>query len=231
MGIAITQSRAARAGRHEARRRSPVIESWKPTRQTRRRDAGRAVHPRTRAPSRRTRDDLESHGKASFRRRMGGSRPALRGGPPCFIQEEDGAVRSPGLKHAPPAHANRCVGLSCLLCSSFSYPPGSRARRARPSPMDRTLGRPTRSHSPFFVPHSNAFPESRNGIDDLPDDPCTELIDRISLTISSRPVRHSQPHSRTHRFLLYSNVFGEERNLHYPRASYSFADAAPHHGI
>lgn len=134
MGIAITQSRAARAGRHEARRRSPVIESWKPTRQARRRDAGRAVHPRTRAPSRRTRDDLESHGKASFRRRMGGSRPAPRGGPPCFIQEEDGDVRSPGLKHAPPAHANRCVGLSCLLCSSFSYPPGSRARRARPSP-------------------------------------------------------------------------------------------------
>lgn len=209
MDIAITRSRAARAGRHEATRRSPVIESWKPTRQARRLDAGRAGQPRTRAPSRRTRDDLESHRKASFRRRMGGSRPAPVGGPPCFIQEEDDAVRSPGLKHAPPVRANRCVGLSCLLCSSFSYPPDSKARRARPSPDGSN---PRTAHAQPRTPSvrpSNAFPESRNSIDDLPDDPCTELIDRISLMISSRPVRHAQPHSRTHRFLLYSNVFGE----------------------
>lgn len=209
MDIAITQSRAARVGRHEARQRSPVIESWKPTRQARRLDAGRAVHPRTRAPSRRTRDDLEFHGKASFRRRMGGSRPAPGDGPPCFIQEEDDAVRSPGLKHAPPVRANRCVGLSCLLCSSFSYPPDSKACRARPSPDGSN---PRTAHAQpltLSVRHSNAFPESRNSIDDLPDDPCTELIDRISLMISSRQVPHAQPHSRTHQFLLYSNVFGE----------------------
>ena len=148
MDIAITRSRAARAGRHEATRRSPVIESWKPTRQARRLDAGRAGQPRTRAPSRRTRDDLESHRKASFRRRMGGSRPAPVGGPPCFIQEEDDAVRSPGLKHAPPVRANRCVGLSCLLCSSFSYPPDSKRAARRPRWIEPSDGPRAATH-PF----------------------------------------------------------------------------------
>lgn len=157
MDIAITQSCAARAGRHDARRRSPVIESWKPTRQARQQDAGRAVHPHARAPSRRTRDDLESHGKASLGRQMGGSRPAPEGGPPCFIQEEDDAMRSPGLKHAPPDRANRCVGLSCLLYSSFSCPPDSKARRARPSPDGSN---PRTAHAQpltLSVRHSNAF--------------------------------------------------------------------------
>lgn len=190
MDIAITQSRAARARRHDARRQSPVIESWKPTRQARRLDAGSAVHPRTRAPSRRTRDDLESHGKASFRRRIGEKPARTRGRPPRFIQEEkeDGAVRSPVLKHARPVRANRCVGLSCLLCSSFSYPPDSRARRARPSPDGSN---PRTAHAQpltLFRPAFKRFSGIPESIDDLPDDPCTELIDRISLTISSRQV-------------------------------------------
>lgn len=119
-------------------------------------------------------------------------------------------MRSPGLKHARPVRANRCVGLSCLLCSSFSYPPDSRARRARPSPDGSN---PRTAHAQpltLSVRHSNAVPESRNSIDDLPDDPCTELIDRISLTISSRPVPNIQSHSRIRRFLLYRDVFGEQ---------------------
>ncbi|VWC81567.1 hypothetical protein BLA18110_02741 [Burkholderia lata] len=158
MDIAITRPHAARAHRHDTRRRSPVIDSWKSTLRIRRRhDPRRIAHPRARTPSRRTRDDLESHGKASFRRRIGGSRPAPGGGPPCFIQEEEDAVRSPGLKHAPPVRANRCVGLSCLLCSSFSCPPDSKAHRARPSPDGSN---PRTAHAQpltLSVRRSNAF--------------------------------------------------------------------------
>ncbi|MCU9953496.1 MULTISPECIES: hypothetical protein [Burkholderia] len=47
IAIAITRPHAARALRHDARRRSPVIESWKPTSQEkRRRDAPRTANPR-----------------------------------------------------------------------------------------------------------------------------------------------------------------------------------------
>ncbi|WP_231748910.1 MULTISPECIES: hypothetical protein [Burkholderia] len=67
MNIAITRPHAARALRHDARRRSPVIGSWKSTSPPkRRRDAPRAAKRRARAPSRRTKGDLESHGKAAF---------------------------------------------------------------------------------------------------------------------------------------------------------------------
>ncbi|VWB11992.1 hypothetical protein BLA6993_00395 [Burkholderia lata] len=209
MDIAITRPHAARVRRHDARRRSPVIESWKPTWRARRHDAQRAAHPHARAPSRRTRDDLESHGKAAFRRRMGGCRPAPGGGPPCFIQEEDDAMRSPGLKHAPPARANRCVGLSCLLYSSFSCPPDSKARRARPSPDGSN---PRTAHAQpltLSVRHSNAFsgfPEQHRRLAGRPlhrINRANFLEDFVS-TGASHP-----PHSTTHRLLLYSNVFGE----------------------
>lgn len=146
-----------------------------------------SAHARAIAPNpRRPRISWESVIQTPDRRKAG----PHPGRPPCFIQEEkeDGAVRSPGLKHARPVRANRCVGLSCLLCSSFSYPPDSRARRARPSPDGSN---PRTAHAQpltLFRPAFKRFSGIPESIDDLPDDPCTELIDRISLTISSRQV-------------------------------------------
>lgn len=87
----------------------------------------------------------------------------------------------------------RTGALACHACCIHLFRARlirKRAARDRP-PMDRTLGRPTRNHSPFPSGIQTHFPDSRNSIDDLPDDPCTELIERISLTISSRPAPHT----------------------------------------
>jgi hypothetical protein len=105
----------------------------------------------------------------------------------------------------------RTGALACDACCAHRF----RARLIRKRtargcpPMDRTPGQPTRGHSPFPSGRRTHVPGLRNGIGDVPDDPCTELIDRIYLTISSRPVLQNRPHFTSHRFPLDSDAFDE----------------------
>ena len=68
-----------------------------------RRAARHTAKERVRTPSRRTSGDLESHERASFRRRMDGCRAEPERGPRSVIRGEDAPTWPPEQMHAPPA--------------------------------------------------------------------------------------------------------------------------------
>lgn len=86
----------------------------------------------------------------------------IAGGPPRFIQGEDEAVQSPGVKQAPPDRSTRRPDLPCLSCSYFSYPPDSTAPRTRPPPARsncQTVN--AKPLTPFSSGRQPVFPEIR----------------------------------------------------------------------
>lgn len=160
---------------------------------------------------------------------MDGYRPQPRGGPSWFIQEEkeDDAASSPGLKHAPPVHSNRCVDLPCLSCSYFSCPSDSIAHRARSRPGESNRQAANAKPLTLSVRPPNAlsgFPEKNRWLAERPLHRInrTNFLDDFFLTDTSH---HDKSHiSPIH--LIYQHI---RRIMKFalPRANYSFAAAFP----